>query len=314
MREQGFLGSDGVGLVSRIVREGLRRFPALEGHDPDDVVQEFFVDRIQAMTAMLLAQATSDDAFGRLVRRSVQNWMIDQARKTGTGPLRRAIEKVLDESPQFERVPTGIAGAGRWRLTHTDGEPWGGDTGQLIAVAWAVPNVRVPKWSSSSRRPPVADRASLVAIAHAILQQAGGSLETAQLVHVFCQRFAASLDPIVVSLDERLDEDPDEDAAGTDLPSETASPEEAVIAESVALDVAGAAAEIVGRLSAVERAIIPVLNDSAAVRERLSLGRSQSALFTSTLKAKIRALAGTGEDRDDIVREVIALCGGPAAS
>ena len=147
-----------------------------------------------------------------------------------------AIEKVLDESPQFERVPIlGIAGAGRRRLTHTDGEPWGGDTGQLIAVAWAVPNVRVPKWSSSSRRPPVADRASLVAIAHAILQQAGGSRKTAQLVHVFCQRFAASLDPIVVSLDERLYEDPDEDAAGTDLPSETASPEEAVIAESVAL-------------------------------------------------------------------------------
>jgi hypothetical protein len=57
-----------------------------------------------------------------------------------------------------------------------------------------------------------------------------------------------------------------------------------------------------------------VLNDSAAVRERLSLGRSQSALFTSTLKAKIRALAGTGEDQDDIVREVIALCGGPAAA
>ena len=296
------------------MREGLRRFPALEGHDPDDVVQEFFVDRIQALTAMLLAQATSDDSFGRLVRRSVQNWMIDQARKTGTGPLRRSIEKVLDESPEFDRVPPGHAGAGRWRLANTDGEPWGGDTGQLIDVAWAVPNVRVPRWSSSSRRPPVADRASLVAIAHAILQEAGGSLETAQLVHVFSQRFAASLDPLVISLDEGSDEDLDDDAPSADLPSEDASPEELVIAESVALDVAVAAAEIADRLSDMERAIIPVLDDSAAVRERLGLGRSQSAQFSSTLKSKIRALAGTGEDRDEIVREVIALCGGPAAS
>ncbi|MFH5211492.1 hypothetical protein [Antrihabitans spumae] len=292
----------------------MRRFHALAGREADDVVQEFFVDRIQALTAMLLAQATSDDSFGRLVRRSVQNWLIDQARKTGTGPLRRAIEKVLDESLEFDRVPLGHAGAGRWRLAGTNGEPWGGDTGRLIAVAWGVPNVRVPKWSSSSRRPPVADRATLVAIAHAILREAGGSLETAQLVHVFSQRFAASLDPIVISLDEGSDEDLDKDAPSADLPAEGTGPEEFVIAESVALDVAVAAAEIAGRLSDIERAIIPVLDNSAAVRERLGLGRSQSAQFASTLKSKIRALAGTREDRDEIVREVIAVCGGPAAS
>ncbi|OSC20871.1 hypothetical protein B8W69_28730 [Mycobacterium vulneris] len=314
MRDQGFLGAHGVALVSRIVREGLRRFPALKDHDPDDVVQGFFVDRIQTLTATLLAQATNDDSFGRIIRRWVQNWMIDQARKTGTGALRRAIEKVLDETPEFEKVPSGSAGAGRWRLANTGGQPWGGDTGQLVAVAWAVPNVRVPKWSSSSRRPPVADRTSLVAIAHAILDQAGGSLEIAQLVYVFSQRFAASLDPIVVSFDESVDDGIDDDAAGVDLPSQTASPEEAVIAESIALDVTTAAAEIVRRLSSLECAVIPVLDDSAAVRERLSLGRSQSALFVSSLKAKIRSLAGTGEDQEDIVREVIALCGGPAAA
>jgi hypothetical protein len=294
-----------------IVREGLRRFPSLRDvHEPEDVVQEFFVDRIKPLTALLLAEATSDDSFGKLVRRTVQNWLIDRARATGTGPLRRSIEKVLAESPQFERVPPGHEGAGRWRLTDINGEPWGGDTGELVAVAWEVPNVRVPRWSSSSRRPPVADRASLVAIAHAVLQSAGGSLETAQLVHVFADRFAAALDPIVVSLDR--DSDGDEDEGSTDVPSGQPSPEDLVIAESVAVDVAVSAAEIVGRLAEIERAIVPVLADSAAVQRRLGLGRSQSAQVASTLKLKIRALAGMDADREEIVREVIALCDGAA--
>jgi hypothetical protein len=273
-------------------------------------VQDFFVDRIKPLTALLLAQATGDGSFGRLARRSVQNWLIDKARATGTGPLRRSIEKVLDDSPQFEKVPSGREGAGRWRLADTDGEPWGGDPGELVAVAWAVPNVRVPKWSSHSRRAPVADRTSLAAIAHAVLQAAGGSLETAQLVHVFAQRFAAALDPIVVSLDEDLGEA----GINIDVPAEGPSPDELVIAESAALDVATAAAEIVGRLSDTERAIIPALDDSAAVQQRLGRGRSQSAQFMSRLKLKIRALAGTGADRDEVVREVVALCGGPAAT
>jgi hypothetical protein len=314
LREQGFLGSHGVALVSTVVREELGRFPVLAEQDSDDVVQEFFVDRIQVLTVMLLAQATNNDSFGRLVRRTARNWLIDQARKTGAGALRRTIEKMLGESADFDEVPAGHAGAGRWRLVGTSGEPWGGDTGRLIAAAWAVPNVRVPKWSSKSRRPPIADRQSLVAIARAILHEAGGSLETAQIVHVFALRFAAALDPLEVSLDADSNEDADIPTPRGEPPSQELGPEDLVIAEDVALDVAVAAAEIVGRLSGAERALIPVLDDSSKVRERLGLGRSQSAHFASTLKAKIRSLAGTAQNRDEIVREVIALCGGPADS
>lgn len=309
---QGRLDEHGVRLVSKIVREGLRRFPSLrETNEPEDVIQDFFVDRITSLTALLMAEATGDDSFGKLVRRTVQNWLIDRARATGTGPLRRSIEKVLAESPEFERVPSGFEGAGRWRLADTAGEPWGGDTGGLVAVAWAVPNVRVPRWSSSSRRPPVADRASMVAIALAVLESTGGSLEIAQLVHVFADRFAAALDPIVVPLDTDSDRDGD-DEGSADVPSGQAGPEDLVIADSVAVDIAVSAAEIVGRLTDSERAIVPMLHDSAAVQLRLGLARSQSAQIARTVKLKIRALAGTASDREEIVREVVALCGGVA--
>jgi hypothetical protein len=179
-------------------------------------------------------------------------------------------------------------------------------------VAWAVPDVRVPIWSQGTRRAPIADRPSLVAILEAVLQTARGSLETAQLVHVFAQRFAAAMDPIEVPFPEHRDDD-DEDGGGIDVPSEAPGPEDLVIAESVAAGAAAAANEIVERLSDDERAIVSVIDDPAAVMQRLRRARSQSAEFTRRLKAKIRELAGTGEDRDEIVRAVIAICGGPRA-
>jgi hypothetical protein len=304
----------GVALVSRIVREQLKDFPGLRERDPEDVVHDFFVARITALTAMLLAQATNDDSYAKLTRRTAKNWIIDQARATGTGPLRRSIEKVLNQAPEFEQVPAGLEGAGRWRIGNNVGPPWAGDPDELLAVAWAVPNVRVPRWTKGTRRPPVADRSAMVAILYAVLQQAGGSVEIAQLVHVFARRFAAALDPKEVSLpDHENEEDADDDGTvGTEVASEEPDPGELVIAEFVAADVRAAAAEIVGRLSDQERGIVRILDDNAAVMQHLNRGRSQSALFVQQLKSKIRELAGTGDDRTDIVAAVIAQCADPA--
>lgn len=309
LHQQGHLHRRGVALVSRIVREESKRFSALEHLDHEDLTHDFFVARIAALTAMLLAQATSDDSFGKLVRRTVRNWMIDQARATGTGPLRRSIEKILSETALFECVTDGQEGAGRWRIAHTAGQPWGGDPDSLVAVAWAVPDVRVPAWKKGTRRAPVADRHSLVAMLEAVLQAAAGSLETAQLVHVFAQRFAAALDPIEVPLSEQQHED--DEHGSVDVRSETPGPEELVIAESVAAETAEAAAQIVERLSDDERTILCIIDDPAAVMRQLGLARSQSAEFTRRLKAKIRELVGTSVDRDEIVLAAIALCSGP---
>lgn len=295
-------------LVSRIVREESKRFGVLRHLDHEDLTHDFFVARIAALTAMLLTQATSDDSVGKLVRRTVRNWMIDQARATGTGPLRRLIEKLLSETPLFECVPDGQEGAGRWRAAHTAGPPWGGDPDSLVAVAWAVPDVRVPTWATGRRRAPVADRQSLITMLEAVLQAAAGSMETAQLVHVFAQRFAAALDPLEVPLPDQQDED--DERGGVEVSSEVDGPEELLIAESVAVETAEAAARIVERLSDDERAILCVIDDAAAVRRQLRLARSQSAEFTRRLKAKIRELAGTGVERDETVLAVIALCGG----
>lgn len=265
-------------------------------------MQDFLVDRIKPLTASLLSQATGDDSVARLSRISIRHWLIDRARETGVGHVRRTIEKVLSAAVEFECVADDEVGAGRWRIAGSKAQPWSGSVGDLTAAAWSVHDVRIPKWSSTTRRAPLADRESLVAIIHSVLASAGGSVEIAHLVAVFANRFAAALDPRFASFDD--DDDP------IDVASAALDPEESLIADEIAFDVATAAAEIVGRLTEIERGIVPILHDSSAIRLKLGKGRTQCAAFAARLKAKIRELAGTTDDAEEIIREVVALCGG----
>ncbi|WP_404650468.1 hypothetical protein [Rhodococcus sp. 27YEA6] len=145
----------------------------------------------------------------------------------------------------------------------------------------------------------------MTAIARAVLATAEGSLEIAQLVNVFARRFAAALDPVEMSLGKM---------ESSEVPSCETTPEDLVVAVDSEIDAASAAAEIFTRLTETERAVLRVLLDSSAVQERLGLGRSQSAQFATRLKAKIRDLAGTGPEAEQVTLEVIWLCGGPATS
>ncbi|MBB3606624.1 hypothetical protein FHT40_006315 [Mycolicibacterium sp. BK556] len=302
LQHAGHFGRECLALVEKLLREELRKFLALASLEFEDVMQHFLVDRIKPLTASLLSQATGDDSLAKLVRMSIRNWLIDRARETGTGHIRRTVEKVLSAATDFECVADGEGGAGRWRLAGNGAQPWSGSVGDLTAAAWSVRDVRIPKWSSTTRRAPLADRESLVAIIRSVLASAGGSVEIAHLVAVFANRFAAALDPCFVSIDD--DDDP------IDVESAALDPEESLIADEVALDIATAAAQIAGRLTEIERGIVPILHDSSAIRLKLGKGRTQCAAFAARLKAKIRELAGTTDDAQAIVREVVALCGG----
>ncbi|WP_152564103.1 hypothetical protein [Actinomadura welshii] len=293
-------------LVSRLFSEELRRFPVLTAGaggrtvEQEDLLQEFLADRFKALTAALLAQASDEGSMGRLVRKSIKNWLIDQARKTGTGPLRRSLEGLLAQDAIFEKVPPGAEGAGRWRLAGSAGPPYSGHTGDLVDAARAVPNVRIPPWSSSKRRAPAADKASMVAVARAVLEAASGSLEIAQIVEVFVARFPAVLDPVVVPLLES------EIGDGFYQPT----PEEAVVAADDEVDHATNAAGIVGTLSAAEQQILRCLTDPQAVERLLGCGRSQAYHHIKRLREKLKQLAGEDDAARAVVLEVIQLCGG----
>lgn len=309
---QRYLGTECLALISRLMYQEAGRFPVLvptdewQKVDLEDLCHEFLVDRIQAVTAMLLAQAADDGSMGRLLRKSIRYWLIDRARKTAVGALRRSLEKVLADEDAFEVVPPGEVGGGRWRLAGTAALPWSGRTEELIDAARAVPNVRIPKWSSTTRRGPVADRRSIVAVVGAVLRAAEGSVEVAQLVEVFVVRFPAVLDPAVGPLPD----DPDSSIAL----DEGLTPEEQVIAAEDEVDAAVTAAEVVGMLAPWEQRIVPHLDNPPAIQAVLGCGRSQAYQHAQRLKEKLTQLVGDGDDVRAVGLEVIELCGGAAVA
>jgi hypothetical protein len=82
--ELGRLDAAGLQLLFELARQEAHRFPSLaprEGWTADalwDLAHDFFVDRGARVTTMLLAQASDEASMGRLLRRSLRNYLIDQ--------------------------------------------------------------------------------------------------------------------------------------------------------------------------------------------------------------------------------------------
>jgi hypothetical protein len=162
--------------------------------------------------------------------------------------------------------------------------------------------VRIPGWSSTTRRGPVADRRSIVAVVSAVLRAADGSVEIAQLVEVFVARFPAVLDPAVSPLPDDLD-------SSTAI-DEGLTPEEQLVAAEDEVDAAVTAAEVVGMLAPWERLIVPHLDNPPAIQAVLDCGRSQAYQHARRLKEKLKQIVGDGHDMRAVGLEVIELCGG----
>jgi hypothetical protein len=285
LRDLGHLGREFLKLINKLTREEVARFPALtpEGGwqpaDLEDLVGKFLAERLQKVTANLLALADDDDSVGRLLRKSIRHWLIDQARQTAVGSVRRTVEKVLADEEGVEQVPSGELGAGRWRLAGTAGLPWSGALDDLVVAARTVPNVKIPKWSSAVRRPPMADRASIAAVIRAVLTAAEGSLEVAQIVEVFVARFPVVLDPATTPLSDAVEFEAHDRAALT--------PEEQVIAVEEEIDAAASAVGVVAMLSPQEREIVRRFGDIPAIQALLGCGRTQAYHCSPALKMRI---------------------------
>ncbi|WP_406463145.1 hypothetical protein OH768_47040 [Streptomyces sp. NBC_01622] len=310
LHELGHIGPVCLSLIYKLIREEARRLPVLsppsgwQEADLENLLGDFLADRIEPVTAKLLALARDDDSVGKLLRTSIRYWLIDCSRKTAVVSVGRALEKVLTDSDALEAVPLGTAGAGRWRLAGTAAQPWSGPVTPLVEAAYAVPNVKIPRWSSETRRAPVADRASIEAVIIAVLTAASGSMEVAQLVEVFTARFPAVLDPVVVSLPA--------DAGSEITENAQSSPEKIVFARIDDAETASRAEEVVSMLSPEEQRMVPYLDAPGEIQTLLGCGRSQAYHRAARLREKLRQLVGDGDDVLSVGAEVIRFCSGVA--
>jgi|GEM_PF-2385659 len=306
LRTYGQFDEAGYNLIFELTCQELRSFrglqPAADGDDAVwELVDEFFVERGRAVVTMLLAQALDDDSLGRLLRRSLRNWLIDQVRKTDRGALRRRLERLIKEDDRFEEVPGGQPGAGRWRLAGSDGQPAGPPLAGLRAAARAVRDVRVPPWTGQERRAPAADEPSLGRIMLAVLTEAGGSLEPGTVAAVFADRLPNALDPA----EERLVDRAAEMAGGP----ETDDPARAIMDRQQIDHAARLARDFAAQLSPEERRLLPHL--TSPIEEQMKAtgrGRSQTYLRVSALRERLRSLLGEEENRVLAADELLKLC------
>lgn len=256
-------------------------------------MQSFFAARGRAVTAAVLAQARDIESMSRILRRSVRNYLISEARRTPTGAVRRKIEDLLATAGEFARVPSGQPGAGRWQLAGSAAVPWAGDLRLLVEAAYAVPGVRAVRWSGSRRSPLASDQA-LLEILRAVLKTAQGSLDVAQLTAVLIRRFPVAAEHADTGLDDNsydlavapLEERPD-----------------------IVSEVSDLAREVHGQMSASQRALLPHLDKPVEDQmEVLGVGRTQAYEVARRLKALLHELIGTEELRNEIGLEILRLC------
>ena len=278
----------------------MKRFPVLIDRGTtctEDAVwewtQDFFAAKGKAVTAGVLAQTIDAASMARYLRRTVRHFLVDQARKTPAGAVRRKIEELLAAAPEFVQVPEGHAGAGRWQVAGNPQPPYAGELGLLVAVAYAVPGVQAVRWSGA-RRARLARDESLVAILRAVLERAGASLEVAQLTYVLVRRFPAAVEPADAALDERTFDRAV--APVEDRPD-------------VVVEVSERARQAHEQLSPSQRVLLPHLDKPIAEQAQiLGVGRSQAYAAIGKLKALLDELVPDDELRGEVTVEVLRLC------
>lgn len=173
------------------------RYPPPAGNDrwTEDAIQEFAHDFLYGPNGperltRLVASATSEDSFERVLEAAVRNEFRMQARSTDKGAVLRALTHAVERDDNILILGTTTT-TRTWTLDrHADEAPFAGRINDLIDAAYAVPDVRRARWSpTSTRRPPIAESDSLRRVIHGILGRAQAPVDPQTMLQVIVARF-----------------------------------------------------------------------------------------------------------------------------
>lgn len=212
LRSDGLLGAAAVELVYETV-DAVRRFdryPPPEGADSwtTSAVQEFaheflFGEGGPQRLTKIVASATDEDSFERVLEAAIRNVFRMQARSTDTGAVLRSLTHAVERDPEI--VVSGTTSTTRtWTLEqHQTNQPFAGSTDTLVEAAYAVTDVRRARWSiDSGRRAPIAESDSLRRVLRAVLDRAAAPVSPRLMLEVILGRF-----PLAVGGDAELTDD-----------------------------------------------------------------------------------------------------------
>jgi hypothetical protein len=288
-------GTETMAMLTARWRSAVEPFPVLQppggwtSEAREDLLHDFLADKLKDVTDAVMTVRDDQTAVVKVTSRIMKNWLIDQARKTDSGAIRVRLEELLHGSDLFVQPP----GQGqRWALVGVE-QVSGVDLDTLVTAATAVPGVRPVRWRDDNRRAPMASGPDLLRVLRAVLERAGGSVETAVLVAVFRRRFGVTLTSFVPL------------EADDTLPERLGVPREAGSVE--VNDAAARAAQVYVQLSDRERRVLLHLDDHQAVQHALGVRRSTAYTLIGKVNAALRELAGEDLDHVAVAAALVRL-------
>lgn len=205
LRESEAVGPLTTALVYRTVRAVVlrHRFPPPDDHqswDPDavtEVAHEFLLDLSSGGTlsagrlSRLVAQATDEASFERLLHKTVLNYLRQEARRSARGAVLEQLRHALGRIDGVQKTASGA-----WTLEQSAAElEFAGDPAELMEVAYDVDDVQLVRWNSDTRRSPLAESDSLRRVLLGVLAAADAPVTEAVLVDVAIARFPLAVEP-----------------------------------------------------------------------------------------------------------------------
>jgi hypothetical protein len=212
-------------LVLRLAAQVARTqtFPHPHGYprwtDPavEELAAKVYKKTGKGFALKILEQATSQESMERLLLATIRNFLIDEAKATETGKLRRRLENVLPSDPQ-KRFVFYTSPFDAWALAGAPDEVWQGDPEQLEEAARRVRGYTIDRWNEGGPTPRRVKEA-LWETSAGILSWTSARVEAQRLAAALRLRFIhiSRLDLTSLS-DLHADEEPTTDSsAGTEV-------------------------------------------------------------------------------------------------
>lgn len=197
----GRIGEQFVALLQRTIRAVAiaRGFPPPDGHDSwgggalSAAVNDFLASpQTPRRLTDLATHCRTDIALKRRLEQTVRNFFADQGRRTPIGRLVLRFNEVLRQHSDFERRGS------YWAIVGTTDEPGPVDIDELV-LALAGVDIVVPKaWTTGNRQSPDVDAASVVRLARAALEAAGGPLRPSVIAQAAAHRLEVGGAPLSI--------------------------------------------------------------------------------------------------------------------
>lgn len=191
------IGRETVNLLIRLVGQIGRTssFPPPLGHPrwTDQAVIDYVgsilsTPRGLGMVMNCAMTATSDASLERLLLVSIRRFLIDEAKATPVGRLRRRLRTLLTKDSRFVPADLLLAGEEGWSVPENGDAVWDGDVTELTRLTSSVQIAAIDRLNTAGPTPAAA-RHSLVTMSYEAVTRALGAIRAQLLARFLYERF-----------------------------------------------------------------------------------------------------------------------------